>query len=121
MKNLDEKLYREIKAEAAKKGLTVSEVVESALEEWLKKRKFDEDKDFLLNNFAFERNEEEIFKDHMGEWIAIEKGRIVAASKHIEELREKLGTVNHRIIFKVERKAGEKRYIGGSSLCVKRS
>ncbi len=56
------KLYREIKAEAAKRGLTVSEVVESALEEWLKKRKIDESKEFLLNNLTFERGKEKIFK-----------------------------------------------------------
>lgn len=116
IKGVSEDLYREIKAQSARLGKTVSEVVTAAMQDWLRRKAPEEEREFLQNNLAYESDEERILSDYKGKWIAIERGRIVAAAHSIDELRKSLGDVNHRIVLKVGSARPTKKYIGGSSL-----
>jgi len=116
VKGVSEDLYREIKAQSARLGKTVSEVVTAAMQDWLRRKAPEEEKEFLQNNLAYESDEERILTDHRGKWIAIERGRIVAAADSIDGLKKSLGDVDHRIILKTGIGRPRKKYIGGSSL-----
>jgi len=116
VKGVSEELYREIKAQSAKLGKTVSEVVTAAMQDWLRRKSPEEEREFLQNNLAYEALEEEILTRHKGKWIAIEKGRIVDAADNMDLLKKSLGDVDHRIVLKVGEVRPMKKYIGGSSI-----
>ena len=116
VKGVSEELYREIKAQSARLGRTVSEVVTTAMQDWLRRKAPEEEKEFLQNNLAYESDEERILPDYRGKWIAIERGRIAAAADSIGGLKKSLGDVDHRIVLKVGSARPSKKYIGGSSL-----
>jgi len=116
VKGVSEELYREIKAQSARLGKTVSEVVTAAMQDWLRRKGPEEEREFLQNNLAYEAIEEEILTKHKGKWIAIEKGRIVDTAESLDQMKKSLGDVDHRIILEVGVAQPMKKYIGGSSL-----
>jgi len=116
VKGVSEELYREIKAQSARLGKTVSEVVTAAMQDWLRRKGPEEEREFLQNNLAYEAIEEEILTKHKGKWIAIEKGRIVNTAESLDQMKKSLGDVDHRIILEVGVAQPMKKYIGGSSL-----
>jgi len=116
VKGVNEELYREIKAQSARLGKTVSEVVTTAMQDWLRRKGSEEEREFLENNLAYEAMEEDILARHQGKWVAIEKGRIVVVADSIDQLKKSLGDVDHRIVLKVGAVRPTKKYIGGSSL-----
>ncbi len=116
IKGVSEELYREIKAQSAKLGKTVSEVMAAAMQDWLRRKSPEEEREFLQNNLAYESIEEEILTKYRGKWIAIEKGRVVNAAESLDQLKRSLGDVDHRIILKVGEARPMKKYLGGSSL-----
>lgn len=113
IKGVSEELYREIKAQSAKLGKTVSEVMAAAMQDWLRRKSPEEEREFLQNNLAYESIEEEILTKYQGKWIAIEKGRVVNAAESLDQLKRSLGDVDHRIILKVGEARPMKKYLGG--------
>jgi len=116
VRGVDEEVYKEVKAQAARQGLTIGEVITDALEDWLKRKPLEEDREFVQNNLAYEEMEKELVEKHGGRWVAIEKGMVVSIADSLGELRGRLGTANHRIVLRIGEIAPKKKYLGGSSL-----
>jgi len=116
VKGIKEELYREVKAQSARLGKTVSEVVTSALEDWLRRKAPEEDREFLQNNLAYEALEEELSAKYLGRYVAFEKGRLVGAADTLDALTPFMGDVDHRIVLKVGEDRPRRKYLGGSSL-----
>jgi hypothetical protein len=116
VKGVSEELYREVKAQSAKLGKTISEVVTFALQDWLRRKAPEEDKEFLQNNLAYEAIEDEVATGYSGKYIAIERGKIVGAADTLEGLRAFMSDVDHRIILRVAGAPPRMKYLGGSSL-----
>ena len=116
VKGVKEELYREVKAQSARLGKTVSEVVTSALEDWLRRKAPEEDREFLQNNLAYEALEEELSAKYVGRYVAFEKGRLVGAADTIDGLSRFMSDVDHRIVVRVGEDRPRRTYLGGSSL-----
>ena len=116
VKGVKEELYREVKAQAARLGKTVSEVVTSALEDWLRRKAPEEDKEFLQNNLAYEAIEEELSAKYLGKYVAFEKGRIVGVADTLDAFSPLMSDVDHRMVVRVGEDRPRRRYLGGSSL-----
>jgi hypothetical protein len=116
VKGVSQALHREIKAQSARLGKTVSEVVTSALEDWLRRKAPEEDRESLQNNLAYEAVEDEIPTKHSGKYVAFERGQIVGAADTMEGLRAFMSDVDHRIILRVGEAPPKKKYLGGSSI-----
>jgi len=117
VKGVKEEVYREVKAQSARLGKTVSEVVTSALEDWLRWKAPEEDREFLQNNLAYEALEEELSAKYLGRYVAFEKGRIIGAADTLDALTPLMSDVDHRIVVRVgEDRPTRRTYLGGSSL-----
>ena len=117
VKGVSQELHREIKAQSARLGKTISEVVTSALEDWLRRTTPEEDREFLQNNLAYEAIEDKILTKYSGKYVAFERGQIVGAADTLEGLRAFMSDVDHRIILRVgEAPPKKKKYLGGSSI-----
>jgi len=44
IKNINEKLYQEFKAEAVRRGMRISDAINEAIAEWIRKRKYERTK-----------------------------------------------------------------------------
>jgi urocanate hydratase len=90
VKNVDERLYRRLKALASLEGKTVGEEVNSALAAWLSQHaaspelleRWDElERQAAANNRAFEKVRAKLFAEHPGEFAVVTSGRLVGVFK----------------------------------------
>jgi hypothetical protein len=93
VKNVDERLYRRVKAFASLEGKTVGEEVNDALAMWLSQHTAspelldqwdDLEREAAANNRTFERLREKLIAEHPGEFAVIASGRLRGVFK-IEE------------------------------------
>ena len=118
VRKVDERKLREFRAEAVRRGLTLSQAVEEAIELWLRTGSVKEDVD--INNLAYLRLKRQLSKHH-GKYVVIAGGRLVGVFNSIEEVanalkREKPKT-GHAIVFRVgydKRVRGAPEWWGGS-------
>jgi len=119
IKKVDERKLREFKAEAVRRGLTLSQAFEEAVELWLKSRGniiTEED----VNNSVFLELKKDLDK-YRGKYIVIARGKFLGAYDSLREVANILlkikPEVKHAIVFKVgfDRKIkGELEWLGGS-------
>ncbi|BCU68713.1 hypothetical protein KN1_00100 [Stygiolobus caldivivus] len=117
IKKVNEEKLREFKAEAIRRGLTLSEALEQAIDLWLNKVKDNDERE--ANNKVFERMRAEIFSKYKDKYVVIAQGRFIGAYDKIESVQEVLKGLNvsHAIVFnpsKDIREEGE--WLGGSLL-----
>ena len=117
IKKINEEKLREFKAEAIRRGLTLSEALEQAIDLWLNKVKDNDERE--INNKVFERMRDEIFSKYKDKYVVIAQGRFIGAYDKIEEIQGVLKRLNvsHAIVFnpsKDVREEGE--WLGGSLL-----
>jgi hypothetical protein len=93
VKNVDEKVYRRVKALASLKGRTVGEEINDAPALWLSLRtkidtlyKWDDlEEQAAANNRAFEKLRPALMADHPGEFAVISSGKLAGVFKEKEE------------------------------------
>jgi hypothetical protein len=94
VKNVDERLYRRVKALASLEGKTVGEEVTDALAMWLSQRavspelleKWAElEKQAATNNSVFEKLRGKLLAEHPGEFAVIASGRLIGVFKREED------------------------------------
>ncbi len=120
IKNADERLIREFKAEAVRRGLTLSRAFEEAVRIWLDLR------DKLLvteqdaNNLAYESIEGELRK-HRGKYAVIAGGKLMGLFDSLEEVATALRglepPVRNALVVKIGKDDKERReleWLGGS-------
>nr|MDO8044370.1 DUF5678 domain-containing protein [Candidatus Baldrarchaeota archaeon] len=89
IRGVDEKVYREFKAESVRRGLKIGEAVTEALKIWLNKHRKEEnniDMARKINNAAYRMIKGKLLRDHLGKWIAIADGRLMAVADSLEQL-----------------------------------
>lgn len=93
VKNIDERLYRRVKALASLRGRTVGEAVNEALAMWLSQRtsvalldQWDElERQAKVNNRAFERLRPELIAKHPGKFAVFTSGNLVGVYNRKED------------------------------------
>ena len=89
IRGVDEKVYREFKAESVRRGLKIGEAVTEALKTWLNKHRKEENNIDIarkINNAAYRMIKGKLLRDHLGKWIAIADGQLMAVSDSLEQL-----------------------------------
>lgn len=104
IKNAEEKLLREFKAEAARRGLSLSEAFEEAVKHWLTSRHREVLSEVDLNNAAYESLESSI-KAHEGQYVVIAEGKLMGVFSSLEEVSGALKKVHpplkHALVVKI--------------------
>lgn len=93
VKNVDEKLYRKVKALASLRGRTVGEAVNEALALWLGQRtnvdlleKWDGlEEQSRLNNSTFEKLLPDLIAKHPGKFAVIRSGKLVGVYQRVAD------------------------------------
>lgn len=102
IKKIDKRKLREFKAEAIRRGLTLSQAIEEAIELWLSSR-------FLLsdmeaNNLAYVRFKRDLEK-YEGKYVVFALGRFIGAFEKLDDIAKALKDLKpkpkHAIVLKV--------------------
>jgi hypothetical protein len=120
IKKIDQRTLRDLKAEAARQGLTLGEVFKEAANLWLTRRQGTPvltETDY--NNEFYESNEAELERQYEGRYVLIAGARLVGAYDDLHAAGEAMRALNprphHAILTKIgkdEREYGE--WLGGS-------
>lgn len=120
IKKVDQRTVRNLKAEAARRGLTLAEVFQEAANLWLireKERPASTEAD--RNNEFYEANEAELQRQHEGEFVVIAAGELVGAYHDLNAAGRAIASMNprprHAIVTRIghdERSVGE--WLAGS-------
>ncbi len=104
VKKVDEAKLREFKAEAVRRGLTLSQALEEAIDMWLRGGVLETDAD--ANNRAYVEMKGELSKFE-GKYVVFAHGRFVGAFERIEDVGAALRSLRprpaHAIVLKVGR------------------
>lgn len=116
IRKVDERKLREFKAEAVRRGLTLSEAFEEAIELWLSARLLFSEED--SNNVAYLRERRRLQR-YRGMYAVFAHGRFIGAYPSLEEVAKALKPLTprprHAIVVKVgEDRPGELEWWGGS-------
>lgn len=102
IRKIDERKLREFKAEAIRRGLTLSQALEEAIDAWLRDRVLGTDVD--ENNRAYFKMRDRL-NSYKGKYMVFANGRFLGAFDAIEEVGEALRSVSprprHAIVLKV--------------------
>jgi len=102
IKKVDERKLREFKAEAIRRGLTLSQAFEEAIDLWLKNRVVETDVD--INNREYLRIKDRLNK-YMNKYVVIANGRFLGAFDTLKEVGNAIKSLkcvpSHAIVFKV--------------------
>jgi hypothetical protein len=96
IKKIDEKKLREFKAEAVRRGLTLSEAISQAIDLWLNKVRSEDnevEKERELNNKVFEELKDSLPRD---KYVVIAKGKLLGAYDSLNEVSKVLKGLNVR-------------------------
>jgi len=120
IKKVDQKTVRNLKAEAARRGLTLAEVFQEAANLWLnREQERPASTDADRNNEFYEANEAELRRQYKGEFVVIAGGELVGAYHDLNAagtaIRSLKPRPRHAIVTRVghdERSIGE--WLAGS-------
>lgn len=120
VKNLDKKTLRELKVQAARRGLTLSQVLEEALSVWLNRTQdgatgTERDR----NNDFYESRRVELESEYKGKYLLIANGRLLGAYGSLDEAALAIKSLTPRPVHAILTKAGEEleeqgEWLGGS-------
>lgn len=115
IKKIDEEKLREFKAEAIRRGLTLSEAINQAIDLWLNRVKDDDERS--ENNKVFEKLKDEIISKYKDKYVVIAQGKFIGAFDNIEQIQDILKKLNvrHAIVFNSSKDVkGDGEWLGGS-------
>jgi len=120
IKKIDQRTLRDLKAEAARRGLTLGEVFREAVNLWLTRR---QETPLLTeadqNNAFYESNEAELERQYKGRYVLIAGARLVGAYDDLHAAGEAMKGLSPRprqaILTKIGKDARESgEWLGGS-------
>jgi len=120
IKNLDQRTLRNLKAEAARRGLTLAEVFQEAANLWLnRQQEKSASTEADRNNEFYEANQAELQRQHKGKFVVIAGGELVGAYQDLDAAGRAIGSLKprprHAILTRIghdERGIGE--WLAGS-------
>ncbi len=121
LKKLSEEKIRLLKAEAARRGLSLSEAVEEAIELWARSP-LGVVGDEAADDAAWEAVKERLRREARGKYVVIAGGRVVGVYDSLEEAAEALRELRRRGVRRAvlvrpgvdDERAGEAEWLGGS-------
>jgi len=105
IRKIDEKKLRGFKAEAIKKGLTLSQALEEAIELWLSQKPAWAEPD--ANNAAYARERQKLLKEHRGKYAVFAHGQLVGVNASLNEVIAALREFEERPRHALAAKIGE--------------
>lgn len=105
IKKIDERKLREFKAEAVRRGLTLSRALEEAIELWLSQKPAWSEAD--ANNAAYAREKGKFLKEHAGKYAVFAHGRFIGVYSTLEGVISALRALDERPRHAVVTKIGE--------------
>jgi len=93
IKNVDKKLAREFKAEAIRRGLTLSKAFEEAARMWLEFKNKAVISEQDLNNLVYESMEEELRKNK-GKYVVIARGKLLGIFEAMDDVSAALRSID---------------------------
>jgi plasmid stability protein len=120
VKNLDKKTLRELKVQAARRGLTLSQVLEEALSVWL--NRFQDaatGTEMDRNNDFYESKRLELESEYKGKYLLVANGGLLGAYGSLDEAAQAIKSLTPRPVHAILTKAGEEleeqgEWLGGS-------
>jgi len=120
IKNADEKIIREFKAEAAREGLSLSQAFEEAVRYWITFKDKEVVSEVEQNNAVYESMEKEL-KKFSGKYVVVARGKLVGVFDTLEETSKALKKLypapKHAIVVKVgfdDKVREDLEWLGGS-------
>ncbi len=120
MKNVSEETVRRLKAEAARRGVTLSEAVEEAVKLWLN-AVGGVATDEVGDELAWERVRRRLEKEHRGKYAVIARGELVGVYESLEEVSRVLSQLRRKGVERalvvhvgVDREGWVGEWLGGS-------
>lgn len=121
MKKLSEEKIRLLKAEAARRGLSLSEAVEEAIELWARSP-LGVVGDEAADDATWEAVKERLRREARGKYVVIAGGRVVGVYDSLDEAAEALRGLRRRGVRRAilvrpgvdDERAGEAEWLGGS-------
>ena len=117
IKNVNEEKLREFKAEAIRRGLTLSEAIDQAMDLWLNRVRDNDERQ--ENNKVFNKLKNEILSKYKDKYVIIAQGKFIGAYDSIDQVEEVLKKLNvkHAIVFNPSKDIkSEGEWLGGSLL-----
>ncbi len=118
VKKIDEKLVREFKAEAVRRGLTLAEALTQALSLWLQHVRSEGilESEAIVNNRVYESIKMELERNYRGKYAVISNGKLLGIYESSEEVIRVLRDIKpkHAIVVKIGEKPGVGEWMGGS-------
>ena len=120
IKKIDQRTLRDLKAEAARRGLTLAEVFKEAVNLWLARQ---QETPVLTeadqNNDFYESNEAELERQYKGKYVLIARARVVGAYDDLRSAGEAMRALSprprHAVLTKIAEDARESgEWLGGS-------
>ncbi|MEM2475645.1 MAG: hypothetical protein QW407_06950 [Thermofilaceae archaeon] len=105
IRKIDEKKLREFKAEAMRRGLTLSQALEEAIELWLSQKPAWAEPD--ANNAAYARERQKLLKKHRGKYAVFTHGQLVGVYASLNEVIAALRDLKERPRHALVAKIGE--------------
>ncbi|MEM4455084.1 MAG: hypothetical protein QXT28_10260 [Thermofilaceae archaeon] len=105
VKKVDEKKLREFKAEAIRRGLTLSRALEEAIELWLSQKPAWTEPD--ANNAAYAREKQKLLKEHRGKYAVFARGQLIGVHASLNEVIAALRKLEERPRHALVAKIGE--------------
>ena len=105
IRKIDEKKLREFKAEAMRRGLTLSQALKEAIELWLSQKPAWAEPD--ANNAAYARERQKLLKKHRGKYAVFTHGQLVGVYASLNEVIAALRDLKERPRHALVAKIGE--------------
>jgi len=96
LKKVSEEKIRALKAEAARRGITLSQAVEEAIELWLRLSNASIAVDDVVDDAVWEEQRAKLEKEYRGKYVVIAFGRVQGVFDSLEQVAEFLRSLRPR-------------------------
>jgi len=97
LKKVSEEKIRLLKSEAAKRGITLSQAIEEAIEIWLRLSKSSVTEDDVIDDAIWEERKKELIEKYKGKYVIIAYGKIQGIFNSIDDVSEFLKSLRPKL------------------------
>jgi len=97
LKKVSEEKIRLLKSEAAKRGITLSQAIEEAIEIWVRLSKSSVTEDNVIDDAVWEERKKELIEKYKGKYVVIVYGKIQGIFNSIDDVSEFLKSLRPKL------------------------